>query len=263
MFTRRESGQPSKRDLFIAEAASQVGYTARPNRNSFYGERTGYNSHPWSGSFIDVVAHSTDVDIPSLVYPTAALQVFMKTGRLHVTPKPGDIAFFAFPTEGHFDVQHVGIVEDVTGVTFNGSFRTIEAQVTSGNPKAQDQRDSVHTRVRFLTDVVAFGRPNFKRSRLKVNDGGLDPKDSKVPLINIARVLTFKPSIDVELIQLALAVTVDLRNAKRGHWDAQTRSAFANFQRNVGYVGDDATGTPDPKSLQLLAAASGKIFQVP
>jgi hypothetical protein len=165
MFTRRESGQPSKRDLFIAEAASHVGYTSRPNRNSVYGERVGYNSKPWSGSFIDVVASSTDVDIPSLVYPTAALQVFMKIGRLHVTPKPGDIAFFAFPTEGHFDVQHVGIVEDVTGVSFNGSFKTIEGSVTSGNPKAQDQRDSVHTRVRFLTDVVAFGRPNFKRSR--------------------------------------------------------------------------------------------------
>ena len=261
MFTRRESGQPSKRDLFIAEAASQVGYTARPNRNSFYGERTGYNSQPWSGSFIDVVAHSTDVDIPSCVYPAAALQVFMKTGRLHVTPKPGDIAFFAFPTEGHFDVQHVGIVEDVTGVTFNGSFKTIEAQVSSGNPKGQDQRDSVHTRVRYLTDVVAFGRPNFKRSRLKVGEGS--PGDPNLPVINIARVLTFKPSRDIELLQLALAVTVDLRNARRGTWDAQTRSAFANFQRMVGYVGDDATGTPDPKSLQLLAAASGKIFQVP
>ncbi len=261
MFTRRESGQPSKRDLFIAEAASQVGYTARPNRNSFYGERTGYNSQPWSGSFIDVIAHSTDVDIPSLVYPTAAMQVFMKTGRLHVTPKPGDIAFFAFPTEGHFDVQHVGIVEDVTGVTFNGSFKTIEAQVTSGNPKAQDQRDSVHHRVRFLTDVVAFGRPNFQRSRLNVEAGGA--VDARVPIVNIARVLTWKPCADTELIQRALAVTVDLRNARRGTWDAQTRSAFANFQRMVGYVGEDATGTPDPKSLQLLAAASKNIFRVP
>lgn len=261
MFTRRESGQPSKRDLFIAEAASHVGYTSRPNRNNVYGERTGYNSQPWSGSFIDVVAHSTDVDIPSLVYPTAALQVFMKTGRLHVTPKPGDIAFFAFPATGHFDVQHVGIVEDVTGVTFNGSFKTIEAEVTSGNPKAQDQRDSVHTRVRYLTDVVAFGRPNFKRSRLKVDGPGAG--DARVPVINIARILTWKPSRDIELLQLALAVTVDLRNARRGNWDAQTRSAFANFQRMVGYVGEDATGTPDPKSLQLLAAASGNIFRVP
>ena len=260
MFSRRESGQPSKRDAFIAEAASHVGYTSRPNRNNVYGERTGYNSQPWSGSFIDVVANATDVDIPSLVYPTAALQLFMKTGRLYVTPKPGDIAFFAFPSTGHFNVQHVGIVEDVTGVTFNGSFKTIEAEISSGNPKAQDQRDSVHHRVRYLTDVVAFGRPNFQRSRLNVAASAAE--DLKLPIVNIARVLTWKPSMDIELIQRALAVTVDLRNARRGHWDAQTRSAFANFQRSVGYVGDDADGTPDPKSLQLLAIKS-KVFRVP
>lgn len=258
MFTRRESGERSKRERFIAEAASQLGYQSRPNRNSFYGERTGYNSQPWSGSFIDVIANSTDVDIPSLVYPSSAMQLFMKTGRLYLTPKPGDIVFFAFPSTGHFNVQHVGIVEDITGVTFNGSFKTIEAEVSSGNPKSQDEKNGVHRRVRYLTDVVAFGRPNFQRSRLDLTAAEL----SGLPQVNIARVLTFKPSRDVELIQLALAETVDLRNARRGHWDQQTRSAFANFQRTVGYVGEDADGTPDPQSLQLLAAKSKK-FSVP
>jgi peptidoglycan hydrolase-like protein with peptidoglycan-binding domain len=68
--------------------------------------------------------------------------------------------------------------------------------------------------------------------------------------------------MDVELIQQALAVTVDLRNARRGTYDGQTRSAFANFQRSVGYVGDDATGIPDPASLELLAIKSG-MFRVP
>jgi hypothetical protein len=262
MFARRESGQPSKRDLFIAEAASQVGYTARPNRNSFYGERTGYNSHPWSGSFIDVIAHSTDVDIPSLVYPTAALQVFMKTGRLHVTPKPGDIAFFAFPTEGHFDVQHVGIVEDVTGVTFNGSFKTIEANIDTGLAKGPQDRNGIFERTRYLTDVIGFGRPNFRRTRMQLPaEGG--PEDlqlSTKPVVNLARVLTWKPSMDVELIQIALAATSDLRNAKKGVFDAQTKSAFASFQRSVGYVGPDASGVPDAQSLKLLAAKT-KIFR--
>lgn len=258
-----------KRLAFLSEAASQVGYTSRPNRNSAFGERTGYNSQPWSGSFIDYVAQRTDVDIPSCAYAAAALQYFVRTGRFHVRPKPGDIAFFAFSTGAHFEMPHVGIVTDTTGVTFNGSFKTIEAEIDPGTPKGQNTRDGVHTRVRYLTDVIGFGRPNFRRTRLKLPAGGgpedlqLSTNNVKLPKVNLARVLSWKPCMDVELIQIALSTTVDLQNAKKGFFDAQTKSAFANFQRSVGYVGPDASGIPDVKSLQLLAAKTNfKIFQI-
>lgn len=247
-----------KRQAFIAEAASHVGYTSRPNRSSSYGEITGYNSQPWSGSFIDYVASKTDVDIPSTVYSPSSLQYFVRTGRLHVVPKPGDLVFFAFSTGAHFELPHVGIVTDVLGISFNGSFKTIEAEIDPGTPKGQNSRDGIYERTRFLTDVIGFGRPNFRRARLNLEAGALEA--SRLPVVNLARVLSTKPSKDVEILQIALAAAVDLRNAKRGVFDAQTRSAFANFQRAVGYVGPDASGVPDAKSLQLLAART-KVFR--
>lgn len=253
-----------KRLAFLSEAASQVGYTARPNRNSAFGERTGYNSQPWSGSFIDYVAKKTDVDIPSTAYSAASLQYFVRTGRLHVRPKPGDIVFFGFSTGAHFEMPHVGIVTDTTGVSFNGSFKTIEAEIDAGTPKGPTSHDGVYTRIRYLTDVIGFGRPNFQRTRLKLPAAG-GPEDlelpTKLPKVNLARVLSWKPCMDVELIQIALSTTVDLQNAKKGFFDPQTKSAFASFQRSIGYVGPDANGIPDVQSLKLLAAKT-KIFQI-
>jgi hypothetical protein len=257
MFSRRmrRSGQGFREKLqaFLTEAASHLGYRSHAGRVSFYGERNGYSGQPWSGSFIDYVAKVTDVDIPSCVYPPAAAANFLRTGRLYVNPKPGDIVFFNFSTGAHFEMPHVGIVIDVTGVTFNGSFKTIEANIDTGLAKGPQDRNGVFERTRYLTDVIAFGRPNFSRSRLK--DGDPDPS---LPPVNLARVLSLKPCLDVELIQLALAEEVGLRNAKRGTYDAQTKSAFANFQRKIGYVGDDATGIPDRKSLEALATKTKK-----
>jgi hypothetical protein len=150
-------------------------------------------------------------------------------------------------------MPHVGIVTDVTGVTFNGSFKTIEANIDTGLAKGPQDRNGIFERTRYLTDVLGFGRPNFSRSRLKEGD-----PDPSLPPVNLARVLSLKPCLDVELIQLALAEEVGLRNAKRGTYDAQTKSAFANFQRKIGYVGDDATGVPDRKSLEALAIKTKK-----
>jgi hypothetical protein len=251
----RRSGQGFREKLqaFLTEAASHLGYRSHAGRVSFYGERNGYSGQPWSGSFIDYVAKVTDVDIPSCVYPPAAAANFLRTGRLYVNPKPGDIVFFNFSTGAHFEMPHVGIVIDVTGVTFNGSFKTIEANIDTGLAKGPQDRNGIFERTRYLTDVIAFGRPNFSRSRLKEGD-----PDPSLPPVNLARVLSLKPCLDVELIQLALAEEVGLRNAKRGTYDAQTKSAFANFQRKIGYVGDDATGIPDRKSLEALAIKTKK-----
>lgn len=259
---RRRSGQGYREKLnaFLAEAASHLGYRSHAGRVSYYGERNGYTGQPWSGSFIDYVAKVTDVDIPSCVYPPVAAADFLRTGRLYVNPKPGDVVFFNFSTGAHFEMPHVGIVIDVTGVTFNGSFKTIEANIDTGLAKGPQDRNGIFERTRYLTDVLGFGRPNFSRSRLKdLPEETLNGNTREK--INLARILSLKPCRDVELLQLALAEEVGLRNAKRGTYDAQTKSAFANFQRKIGYVGDDATGIPDRKSLEALAVKT-KLFSV-
>jgi hypothetical protein len=263
MFSRgRRTGQGklAKRLSFLTEAARHLGYRSQAGRVSTYGERIGYTGQPWSGSFIDYVAKVTDVDIPSCVYPPAALANFVRTGRLFVNPKPGDVVFFNFSTGAHFEMPHVGIVIDVTGVTFNGSFKTIEANIDTGLPNGPQDRNGIFERTRYLTDVIGFGRPNFSRSRLKdLPEEELTGNTGRT--VNLARVLSLKPCLDVEILQLALAEEVGLRNAKRGFYDAQTKSAFANFQRKIGYVGDDATGVPDRKSLEALAIKT-KLFSV-
>jgi hypothetical protein len=264
MFSRRgrsgsgsgSNGRREKLRAFLEEAASHLGYRSQAGRVSYYGERSGYSGQPWSGSFIDYVAKVTDVDIPSCVYTPAAAANFLRTGRLYVNPKPGDVVFFNFSTGAHFEMPHVGIVTDVTGVTFNGSFKTIEANVDTGLLKGPQDRNGIFERTRYLTDVLGFGRPDFSRNRLKDPEGEI-----RQPPVNLSRVLSLKPCRDVELIQLALAQEVGLRNAKRGTYDAQTRSAFANFQRKIGYVGDDATGLPDQNSLLALSAKT-KLFSV-
>ena len=63
--------------------------------------------------------------------------------------------------------------------------------------------------------------------------------------------LTNQPFDEVAEIQLALSTKVGLRDARRGVFDNHTRSAYAKWQRFLGY-GPKATGQPDAPSLDQL-----------
>ena len=242
------------RDLTVETASRHVGYVAQSNRNSVYGQKTGLPNQTWSGSFLDVVFHESTASlaVPTFAYTPSALAYFVEHNRLFRKPKKGDIVFYAFPTEDNLSQPHVGIVTDVSMWKVNRSFKAVEAQTDSGLPRGSRDKDGVYERVRYITDVLAFARPKMKLAKsFRASNFSYSPDRASEYIAKVNSSLTNQPFTEVAEIQMRLASTVGLQNARRGVFDAQTRSAYAKWQRFMGY-GNRATGQPDAPSLDQL-----------
>lgn len=242
-----------KRDEFLNQARSHLGYQCRPGNVSTFGGMTGYQGLPWDGSFIDVVARETGIQIPACVYPPSGLAEFINQRRWHSRPQPGDIVFFTWSTGEKFGSPHVGIVTNVTDWERLGRIRVIEANVNSGLAKASPVNDGVYERTRYRFEVLGFGRPNFNVQPAKQNDKNADG----LKKIHLSNLQPGKKHRDVVPLQLALAITCSLRNAKQGALDGQTMAAYARWQRMIGYAGSDANGIPEIDSLTRLGRETG------
>lgn len=276
--------KPAARKLFIQAAKKYLGYVAGPMLRNRFGERVGYNSQPWAGAFIDVVARDCGLRLPSLVQTAAGLAELINDGLVRSRPRPGDLVFFGFPSENAasaFAMPHVGIVVDVTEYRTTGRFLTIEGNVRPANAKYGQDTDGVHQRVRHQGDVLVFISPKFNGGRsgqhlvqLLINViTKLSSKAARLEATELEEaaraskdVVTaaLKPGLrnrSIEVVQLALGVTVNLKFATPGVWDAATANAYARYQRRIGYVGTDANGVADRVSLERLAADTG-LFQV-
>lgn len=255
MFKRRLTDD--LREKFIERALSETGYTARPNGTSYYGERVGYTGSglPWDGAFIDVVAREVGLPLQAHVYTASALAEYVRTARLYRKPQRGDIVFFGFAADAAtaFNGPHVGIVVDASRWETNRIIETVEGNSSSGLPKGAQLNDGVYRRIRHSTDVIGFGRPNFKAARQESTHINAT--------VNAARVRGTKPCRDIETVQLALSQVTDVRDMQRGSWCPKTRAAFANFQRSIGYVGPKADGNPDTAALTRLGTQT-QLFTV-
>jgi len=178
-------------------------------------------------------------------------------------------------------MPHVGIVTDVREFKSTGKFLTIEGNSRPANAKYGQDTDGVHQRVRYQGDVLAFVSPKFNGGLHRMHpvqllislSTKLSSKTARLEataLEEAARVprdvvtAALKPGLrnrSIEVVQLALGVTVGLQAATPGVWDAATANAFARYQRRIGYVGADASGNVDRTSLQRLATETG-LFQV-
>lgn len=265
---------------FIQAAKNYVGYAAGPLLRNQFGERVGYNNQPWAGAFIDVVSRDSGLQLPSFVYTSTALAAMSRDGLVRSTPRPGDIVFFSFPSENAasaFSMPHVGIVVDTREYRSTGRFLTIEGNVRPANAKYGQDTDGVHQRIRHDGDVIAYVRPRF--------NGGPRPGQLLTKLIaklsSTARVdarafeeaareykgvvtAALKPGLrnrQIEVVQLALGMTVGLQAATPGSWDAATANAMSRYQRLIGFVGTDASGIPNRATLLRLSTDTG-LFQV-
>lgn len=249
------------REKFINRALQETGYTARANGTSFYGERVGYtgNGTPWDGAFIDVVARECGLRLTAHVYSAAALAEYVRTARLYRKPQVGDIVFFNFAADAasSFNGPHVGIVIDTSAWDKSGKVLTVEAQVSSGLPKGAQLNDGVYKRVRYATDVLGFGRPEF----VDRQEAAAATTFNELPTVSAARALSGKPNKDVVNIQLALAALTDAKDMNRGTWCPATKAAFSRYQRMIGYVGNDVDGMPTDETLGRLGRES-KLFNV-
>lgn len=241
-----------RRDQFIAQARTHLGYRGQAGMVNHYGALVGYNGLPWSGAFVDVVARETGISLPACVYSPSGLAEFAKQRRVHMRPRPGDIAFYTFSTGDDFGMPHVGIVTGVTDWEKLNRFTAIEAQVNSGLAKGSTTHDGVFERTRYGYEVIGFGRPDFRvrpAREIPEADGRADVK--------LSQLRPGKRYSSIERVQLALGVKCGLSNAARGYWDGPTASAYARWQRMIGYVGKDVTGLPDSDSLERLGRETG------
>jgi hypothetical protein len=240
----------------VLEAESHVGYTANQTVPDIFSSAIGRPGIPWAGPFIDVCARKAGIRLPSFVNTASALASFIKTNRIFPRPEPGDIVFFQTASDSNHGQPHVGIVTDVEHFEVHGMFQCVEGQTDSGTPKGLASKNGVYKRNRYEYDVLAFARPNFERAEAtaQLPDLGNDLTKTVVQGPSIKAGMKHKYVVP---IQLALAEVVGLHGANRGEFDRKTRAAYANFQRMIGYVGDQASGLPDSASLKVLAQLSG------
>ena len=235
----------------IKEAEAWLGFTANTNGRTPFGERSGYDGNVWAGSFIDFIFHEAGLTIPSCVYPPSGMAEFNKLGRLKQRPRPGDIAFFVFPTGETFGVSHIGLVADTSRWNGDGLVGTIEAQINSGLPKGDVYVMGVYRRVRSKHEIIGFGNPRHRPGRKKSPTG--QRAGLQLPSIRLGR-----RNKSIGLVQLALSkVTGGLGRFIPDLFDGSTQQAYARWQRQIGYASDRATGIPDAASLRLLGETTG------
>lgn len=272
----------AKIEIFLTSARKYLGYTSDALGGSAFSTTVGYSTRHWGGAFIDVVARSAGLHLPSFVYVPSGVAEFLRTGNVTRRPRPGDIAIFNFSSivdNGGFGMPHAGIVTDVRELRTSGKFLTIEGNVTGSS--TYQNKDGVYQRVRHLTDVMIFCRPEeFQRMRIRraaklLTNGILKlfTREARAELKTIEAAAASQETVrsklvrpgtrnkDIELVQLALSQVTDIKGAERGKWDGTTSAAFARFQRNIGRVGTDVTGMPDQASLQRLASET-RIFTI-
>ena len=245
--------------LVIAEAERWLGTTARGNNHNPFAEAAGYNGQPWAGMFIDYIFHQAGVVIPSCAYTPTGLAEFIRTGRLFNKPRPGDIAFYSFQATGtNYGMPHCGLVVKTDRWQADGLVQTIEADTGSGLPKADQSVAGVYWRVRTRHEILGFARPaSFKfRPGALLKAARADGQE-----ISLQACRPGRRNKAIGLVQLALAHTVGLDHVTVDMFDTETQRAYAHWQKTLGYVGDDATGTPDERSLRVLGERTG-IFKL-
>lgn len=244
--------------LVIAEAERWLGLTVRANNANPFAEAAGYNGQPWAGMFIDYIFHAAGVTIPSCAYTPTGLAEFQRTRRVFNKPRPGDIAFYSFQASGtNYGMPHCGLVVK-TDRWHDGLVQTIEADTGSGLPKADQGLAGVYSRVRSRHEILCFARPassNFRPATL------LKARRADGQEISFQACRPGRRNKAIGLVQLALAQTVGLDRVTVDMFDTETQRAYAHWQRTLGYVGNDATGVPDVRSLRVLGERTG-IFQL-
>ena len=281
---RKRQDPSAAAELFIKTAQRYLGYSSELLGRTIFGQKVGYDSVPWSGAFIDVVAREAGLRLPSFTYTASALAEVIRSGNFSREAKPGSIAIFNFSSDsGHapnaFGMPHCGIVVDAREFGETGKYVTVEGN-TTGTGKYLN-KDGVHQRIRTINETVLFYEPDFNDGRRagsktfnewlmrlldrgrttfngedlkEIDDAARDPQ-----LLMIDKEI--RPgdrNRKVDIIQLALATVTDLRGVTPGKWDQVTAAACSRYQRNIGRVGKDVTGLPDTGTLMRLSKDTGR-----
>jgi hypothetical protein len=236
----------------VDEAERWLGFRPAGNMSTPFGELSGYNGQTWAGMFVDYVFFKAGVVIPSCGYSPTGLAEFVRQRRLYKKPRPGDVVFFSFPVTGeNYGMPHVGLVKATDRWNADGLIKTIEGNISSGLPKGDPGLAGVFERVRSRHEVLGFGRPAFRPAILRRT--GLAGKGT----VDGETVRPGRRNRSIGLVQAGLVKTVGLGKVTVDMFDGETERAYAHWQRMLGYVGPDARGIPDLRSLRALGERTG------
>jgi hypothetical protein len=125
-----------KPNNIIAIACKEVGYTEQPKNSNLtkYGKWFLFDGVAWCAMFVSWVYHHSGFPLGNIGYLKGfagcqtGIEHFTKTDEITTEPVSGDIVFFDWKKDNHFD--HVGIFNQwVTDTTFE----TIEGNTSVGN----------------------------------------------------------------------------------------------------------------------------------
>ncbi|NTV40131.1 MAG: CHAP domain-containing protein [Demequinaceae bacterium] len=143
-------------DTLLAVAASEIGTSGTPSK---YGIWYGMPNASWCAMFVSWCAFQAGIGsniIPKHSSTTAGVSWFKGKNQWQAGTtgiRRGDIVYFDF--SGGTAVQHVGIVESVSG----GSITTIEGNTSETG--SQFNGGHVQRKVRTAAVIVGFGRPAY------------------------------------------------------------------------------------------------------
>jgi hypothetical protein len=247
------------RDL-LTWAAAQVRTMENPleSNKQPYAAKAGHaNGQPWCATFLVAgwkVNHVPLVAGTDTAFTPTMQNAFKNAGRLFNSPRPGDVGHLFDKELGR--IGHVFFVEKVEG----DYVKTIE-----GNTNLNGSRTGVgvyrHSR-RWNgggTMIRGFGRPLYMA-------GGVTPPTVMVSHVAQSAVVnvigpdgaTSHPA-EVRIVEAALLAEglLSARYAKDGSFGSVTIKAYAQWQRKLGFKGDDANGVPGLDSLQKLGLRHG------
>jgi hypothetical protein len=241
-------------------AAAQVRVKESPagSNKQGYAALAGHaNGQPWCATFLVAGWKKNGVPlVPGTDSPSTPMmqKAFKRADRLFDEPRAGDAGFVFYPELDGGRIGHVFFVERVDG----DYVKTIE-----GNTNLDGSRTGIgvyrHRRKwRGSSSIRGFGRPLYARAE-------------QLPVVVLQHVVfaagvnamapqgsVSRPE-DVRIVEAALLAEglLSPRYAKDGSFGTETITAYSQWQRKLGFTGDDADGVPGPDSLKKLGARHG------
>lgn len=149
----------------LALAVSTLGYKESPagSNQSKFGSWYGMDRQPWCASWVSWVFYHAGLPLPittpkGFAYCPYGVKWFKDKGQFFKQPKVGDVVFFDFTSGRDGIADHVGIVEKVNK---DGTVTTIEGNTSSTESGSQSNGGCVARRIRSMSVIQGFGRPNY------------------------------------------------------------------------------------------------------
>lgn len=166
-------------DDYLAKARSYIGTTETPPNSNInpFSLRLGRPAEPWCADALIAIADEVGLQLPSRsAYTPTMADGFKRAGRWTHSPAPGHFAFFDFPNDNTYGIQHIEVVERVENPS---TILDLGGNTSSGITGSQDNGGGFFERVRPTSWVVGYGIPPYDQAPIPVGPGALATTDEE------------------------------------------------------------------------------------